>query len=206
MNWAFQTFSCLILIVCSGGDWVLCAKESSGIKTSYLISSGIPYSCFLIRTCGHRVSASCFSESIFVKKHISEICLVGFVIYFWVFSFSVGFYKPQFKKEYEMMNYNDGWYYVLARYDTTLVLSKSFKSGNGRFLVIRSEQLKIMNLIWFGLTCRLLFCFLSARFDVTLMEPGWHVFSARQQRFKCSAYFHGRRSPNNPVTHRSPSR
>ncbi|WP_105457332.1 hypothetical protein [Escherichia coli] len=97
---------------------------------------------FLIRTCGHRVSASCFSESIFVKKHISEICLVGFVIYFWIFSFSVGFYKPQFKKEYEMMNYNDGWYYVLARYDTTLVLSKSFKSGNGRFLVIRSEQLK----------------------------------------------------------------
>lgn len=37
----FQTFSCLILIVCSGGDWVLCAKESSGIKTSYLISSGM---------------------------------------------------------------------------------------------------------------------------------------------------------------------
>lgn len=28
-----------------------------------------------------------------------------------------------------------------------------------------------MNLIWFGLTCRLLSCFLNTRFDVTLMEP-----------------------------------
>ncbi|HHU8912654.1 TPA: hypothetical protein ACULHO_005043, partial [Escherichia coli] len=77
---------------------VLCTKESSGIKTSYLIGSGIPYSCFSYKTCGHRVSVSCFLESIFVKKHISEICLVGFGIYFWVFSFSVDFYKPQFKK------------------------------------------------------------------------------------------------------------
>ncbi len=135
MHWAFQTFSCLILIVCSGGDWVLCTKESSGIKTSYLIGSGIPYSCFSYKTCGHRVSVSCFLENIFIRKNVPEICLVGFVIYFWVFSFSVGFYKPQFKKEYEMMNYNGGWYYVLARYDTTLVLSKSFKSGNGRLIL-----------------------------------------------------------------------
>lgn len=28
-----------------------------------------------------------------------------------------------------------------------------------------------MNLIWFGLTYRLLSCFLNTRFDVTLMEP-----------------------------------
>lgn len=142
MNWAFQTFSCLILIVCSGGDWVLCAKESSGIKTSYLISSGIPYSCFSYKN----LWPPCFSIMFFREYLCKET-------YFWNmscrlchiflgFSFSVGFYKPQFKKEYEMMNYNDGWYYVLARYDTTLVLSKSFKSGNGRFLVIRSEQLK----------------------------------------------------------------
>lgn len=138
----FQTFSCLILIVCSGGDWVLCAKESSGIKTSYLISSGIPYSCFSYKNLWPPCFSIMFFREYLCKKHISEICFVGFVIYFWVFSFSVGFYKPQFKKEYEMMNYNDGWYYVLARYDTTLVLSKSFKSGNGRFLVIGSEQLK----------------------------------------------------------------
>ena len=96
----------------------------------------------IIRMYGHRVSASCFSQSAFIKKHLIEICFVSFVIYFWVFSFSVGFYKPQFKKEYEMINHNDGWYYILARYDASLVLSKSFKSGNGRFLVIRTEQLK----------------------------------------------------------------
>ena len=38
-----------------------------------------------------------------------------------------------------------------------------------------------MNLIWFGLICRLLSCFLSARFDVTLMEPDWRIFSVHQQ-------------------------
>lgn len=53
---------------------------------------------FLIRTCGHRVSASCFSESIFVKKHISEICLVGFVIYFWVFHFLLAFTSRNSRK------------------------------------------------------------------------------------------------------------
>ncbi len=40
--------------------------------------------------------------------------MIAFVAYFWLFSFLTGYYKPQFKKEYEMINYNDGWYYVLA--------------------------------------------------------------------------------------------
>lgn len=105
------------------------------LVTSFIIA-------LIIRVYGHRFSVSCLSQSMFIKKHTFEICLIGFIVYLWIFSFSVGFYKPQFKKEYEMMNHNDGWYYILARYDTSLVLSKSFKSGNGRFLVIRTDQFK----------------------------------------------------------------
>ena len=31
--------------------------------------------------------------------------------------------------------YNDGWYYVLARYDNCLVLSTSFNAGSKRFVI-----------------------------------------------------------------------
>jgi hypothetical protein len=94
----------------------------------------------IIRFYGERFSFSFFVQNTFIKRHFLEVVMIGFVVYFWVFSFLVGYYKPQFKKEYEMIHHNNSWYYVLARYDSNLVLSKSFKAGNGRFLVFRTEQ------------------------------------------------------------------
>ncbi|EHW46356.1 putative inner membrane protein [Escherichia coli DEC9B] len=83
-----------------------------------------------IRSYGRFLSVSCFYDKPFIKKHFFEIVMIAFVAYFWLFSFLTGYYKPQFKKEYEMINYNDGWYYVLARYDNCLVLSTSFNAGS----------------------------------------------------------------------------
>ncbi|HFR8883724.1 TPA: hypothetical protein ACHW4Z_004398, partial [Shigella flexneri 2a] len=44
------------------------------------------------------------------------------------------------KKEYQMLCYNNSWYYVLARYDSRLVLSSSFKDDSNRFLIFNTEQ------------------------------------------------------------------
>ncbi|CAD6031026.1 hypothetical protein Q0S50_23420 [Escherichia coli :H19] len=93
-----------------------------------------------IRFYGNMFSVSCFSQKNFFKKHYPELFMICFVAYFWFFSFLTGYYKPQFKKEYEMINLQNTWYYVLARYDNSLVLSKSYKTGSNRFLVFRSEQ------------------------------------------------------------------
>lgn len=54
--------------------------------------------------------------------------------------FFVGIYKPQLKKEYEMILYDGGWYYVLARYHDSFVLSKSFTKNNNRFIIFRPED------------------------------------------------------------------
>lgn len=93
-----------------------------------------------VRFYGDVFSVSCFSQKKFFKKHYPELFMTCFVAYFWFFSFLTGYYKPQFKKEYEMINLKNTWYYVLARYDNRLVLSNSFKIGNNRFIVFRSEQ------------------------------------------------------------------
>lgn len=54
--------------------------------------------------------------------------------------FFVGIYKPQLKKEYEMILYDGGWYYVLARYHDSFILSKSFTKNNNRFIIFRPED------------------------------------------------------------------
>ncbi|WP_454740609.1 hypothetical protein [Citrobacter freundii] len=94
----------------------------------------------VIRFYGAFFSLSSINQRIFIMKYCIELVMVFFVIYFWLFSFLSGYYKPQFKKEYEMISFKNDWYYVLARFDNQLVLSKYFKGGNGRFLVFRSEQ------------------------------------------------------------------
>ncbi|MCN0030819.1 hypothetical protein M5F54_08565, partial [Salmonella enterica] len=66
--------------------------------------------------------------------------MLGFIIYFFIFSFFVGIYKPQLKKEYEMILYDGGWYYVLARYHDSFILSKSFTKNNNRFIIFRPED------------------------------------------------------------------
>ncbi|EDT9981625.1 hypothetical protein GP193_004868, partial [Salmonella enterica] len=57
----------------------------------------------------------CFTQLSWVRRHCFTIVMIGFIIYFFIFSFFVGIYKPQLKKEYEMILYDGGWYYVLAR-------------------------------------------------------------------------------------------
>ncbi|EBN3203279.1 hypothetical protein DP516_23740, partial [Salmonella enterica] len=56
----------------------------------------------------------CFTQLSWVRRHCFTIVMIGFIIYFFIFSFFVGIYKPQLKKEYEMILYDGGWYYVLA--------------------------------------------------------------------------------------------
>lgn len=67
--------------------------------------------------------------------------MVGFMIYFWAFSFIAGWYKPQFKNEYQMLHYERVWYYVLARNDDRLVLSKSYSKGSSAFVILNSGQI-----------------------------------------------------------------
>ncbi|EKA6374462.1 hypothetical protein OL084_004717, partial [Salmonella enterica] len=82
----------------------------------------------------------CFTQLSWVRKHCFTIIMVGFIMYFWSFSFFVGIYKPQLKKEYEMILYDGGWYYVLARYHDSFILSKSFTKNNNRFIIFRPED------------------------------------------------------------------
>ncbi|EAB6888027.1 hypothetical protein DV741_24275, partial [Shigella sonnei] len=94
----------------------------------------------IIRIYGRIFSVSCFSDIPFVREHRIKLIMAGFLVYFWLFSFLVGWYKPQLKKEYQMLCYNNSWYYILARYDSRLVLSSSFKDDSNRFLIFNTEQ------------------------------------------------------------------
>ncbi|MCY4953993.1 hypothetical protein OVZ07_03385, partial [Salmonella enterica subsp. enterica serovar 1,4,[5],12:i:-] len=82
----------------------------------------------------------CFTQLSWVRRHCFTIVMLGFIIYFFIFSFFVGIYKPQLKKEYEMILYDGGWYYVLARYHDSFILSKSFTKNNNRFIIFRPED------------------------------------------------------------------
>ena len=66
--------------------------------------------------------------------------MAGFMIYFWTFSLIAGWYKPQFKREYQAIHYENVWYYVLARYDDRLVLSKSYRHGSTNFVILNSAN------------------------------------------------------------------
>ncbi|EFY2064841.1 hypothetical protein DRG10_23110 [Shigella sonnei] len=94
----------------------------------------------IIRIYGRIFSVSCFSDIPFVREHRIKLIMAGFLVYFWLFSFLVGWYKPQLKKEYQMLCYNNSWYYILARYDSRLILSSSFKDDSNRFLIFNTEQ------------------------------------------------------------------
>lgn len=40
-----------------------------------------------------------------------------------------------------MLHYDSVWYYVLARYDDRLVLSKSYSNGSSTFVILNSGQI-----------------------------------------------------------------
>lgn len=92
----------------------------------------------LIRLGGRLVSVKCFSEISFIRHHRIECIMVGFMIYFWAFSLIAGWYKPQFKKEYQTLQFENIWYYVLARYDDRLVLSTSYRGGSKKFIIFNT--------------------------------------------------------------------
>ncbi|EET7399079.1 TPA: hypothetical protein IBI12_004984 [Escherichia coli] len=87
------------------------------------------------------ISVKCFSEVSFIRHHRIEFMMAGFMIYFWTFSLIAGWYKPQFKREYQSIHYDNVWYYVLARYDDRLVLSKSYRSGSTKFVILNSGHI-----------------------------------------------------------------
>ncbi|MEG2266797.1 MAG: hypothetical protein RSC68_21005, partial [Acinetobacter sp.] len=95
----------------------------------------------IIRWCGHLFSVRCISEMPFARRHRIEIVMAGFMIYFWAFSLLAGWFKPQFKKEYQMLHYENVWYYVLARYDERLVLSESYRNGSTKFVILNSGHI-----------------------------------------------------------------
>ncbi|CAD6171188.1 hypothetical protein AOY57_24215 [Escherichia coli] len=95
----------------------------------------------LVRTGSRLFFVKCISEVSFIRNHWVECVMSGFMIYFWLFSLIAGWYKPQFKKEYQMLHYENAWYYVLARYDDRLVLSKSYMSGNTKFIILNSKHI-----------------------------------------------------------------
>lgn len=95
----------------------------------------------LVRSGRRLVSIKCMSEVSFIRHHWIECMMAGFMIYFWLFSLIAGWYKPQFKKEYQMLQYENVWYYVLARYDERLVVSESYRSGSSKFVILNSENI-----------------------------------------------------------------
>ncbi|MEL9773931.1 hypothetical protein J4W93_20870, partial [Escherichia coli] len=90
----------------------------------------------LVRSGRRLISDKCISEVSFIRHHRIEFMMVGFMIYFWTFSLIAGWYKPQFKQEYQALHYENVWYYVIARYDERLVLSKSYRSGSMKFVIL----------------------------------------------------------------------
>ncbi|WP_096975615.1 hypothetical protein [Escherichia coli] len=95
----------------------------------------------LVRSGKRIISVKYISEVSFIRHHRIEFMMAGFVIYFWAFSLIAGWYKPQFKKEYQTLHYENVWYYVIARYDDRLVLSKSYRSGSTNFVILNSGHI-----------------------------------------------------------------
>ncbi|HBM0098031.1 TPA: hypothetical protein LT061_004570 [Salmonella enterica subsp. enterica serovar Blitta] len=95
---------------------------------------------FCLRFYGNLISLNCITQLSWVRKHCLVLIMSGFIIYFWGFSFIVGIYKPQLKKEYEMIQFHDEWYYVLARHHDSFILSKSFTKNNNRFVIFRPQS------------------------------------------------------------------
>lgn len=93
-----------------------------------------------VRTGRKFIYVKCISEVSFIRHHKIECVMAGFMIYFWLFSLIAGWYKPQFKKEYQTLHYESVLYYVLARYGDRLVLSKSYRHGSTNFVILNSAH------------------------------------------------------------------
>ncbi|ASQ17369.1 hypothetical protein [Enterobacter cloacae] len=95
----------------------------------------------IIRLFGRLVSFRCISEIHFIHNHRVEFLMTGFMAYFWLFSLFAGWYKPQFKKEYQTLYHDNAWYYVLARYDNRLVLSGAYRGDGTKFIILDIGQM-----------------------------------------------------------------
>ena len=95
---------------------------------------------FIIRYYGGCLSVKKIPYMFIVKNHCIEIIMILFIVYFWIFSLLAGWYKPMLKKEYQVLYYNNAYYYVLARYDNRLVLSETFKGNSNYFIILNTSQ------------------------------------------------------------------
>ncbi|AKO30318.1 hypothetical protein A6046_03455 [[Haemophilus] ducreyi] len=67
----------------------------------------------------------------FFQDHKSYVLLSTY-LYFVFFAFVIGYLKPCFKSQFDMLEVNDKMYYVLAKYHKTFILSKELVD-NGNF-------------------------------------------------------------------------
>ncbi len=82
----------------------------------------------------------CFTQLSWVRRHCFHYSYVGFIIYFLYFLFLLGSYKPQLKKEYEMILYDGGWYRLWPDIMIGFILSKSFTKNNNRFIIFWARR------------------------------------------------------------------
>lgn len=92
----------------------------------------------IIRTCWQKIVVI-YNLYKFNRNVAFVMIMLVFMVYFWLFSFIAGVYKPQSKKEYETILHNGEWYYVLAKYNERLILSKSFMANSKRFLIYKQD-------------------------------------------------------------------
>lgn len=136
MIWVLSDFSGNIVASCSSCSGVF-SNSSAHYASALTLCVITALIITLLASLGGRlVSVKCISEISFIRRHRIECMMAGFMIYFWTFSLIAGWYKPQFKKEYQTLHYENARYYVLARYDGRLVLSQSYRNGSRKFVII----------------------------------------------------------------------
>ncbi len=67
--------------------------------------------------------------------------MAGFMIYFWAFSLIAGWYKPQFKREYQAIHYENVWYYIIARYDDLSGVIEIIQEWGKKFVIFNSGNI-----------------------------------------------------------------
>lgn len=90
----------------------------------------------------------CFTQLSWVRRHCFTIVMLGFIIYFFIFSFFVGIYKPQLKKEYEMILYDGGWYYVWPDIMIVLFCRNPLLKITIDLLFLDQKMGTLMKLLW----------------------------------------------------------
>ncbi|MGX2974333.1 hypothetical protein [Ursidibacter arcticus] len=82
---------------------------------------------------------------IFLKKRQHYIIIYTYV-YFVLAAFIVGCLKPYFTNKFDMLEVNHKMYYVIAKYDDSIVLSENIKKDKENFYIYRISLKSLMHL------------------------------------------------------------